>query len=1004
MYPRLIFENMRFVWFVLLMAATSSLLGQEGMQNQFPETYFERGIELYREGRFNAAASQFRNYTNVAVTSTHSSEAGYYYAISKLKAGHTDGVASLQQFLEKNPGSLKITEANLALGDYYYLKMRYGNAMRFYKNVDAKAIDKDLRPQFNYRKGYCAVSQKKYKEAVETLKSVANTPGEYRDLGSYYYGFACLMVGDFPQSIEALERIRDKGYENVRLYLAQVHYQMSNYDYALSELEKVGNTIPRKQVEWLKGKSYFRKNNFEKAAESYRLAQLLPDTLAVEERYEIGYSFYRTGDYKGSEIWLRSVASGGDSLSQIASFQLGNALMKQKNNREAMNAFAEAFRTGFNADIAEIALFNQSKLAIQLGDYSSIGLLDKYVKLFPNNSNAKEAVKLKARLLINTDSYREAVALLDALDELDAQTEEIYQRVTLARGMELYKSRNFNGAIELFDKCASKRVNADMGAQAVFWKAETYMQQGNVALAMSAYQTFLDRPYSALTEVHPYAYYGMGYVKYGLKQYEEAALEFGKFTLQAANGRYDERMVHDGYLRLGDCNFMTKQLEEALKAYAYVSVKKGNDADYALYQSGLIYGLLEKSDEKLGVLKRLIDNFPNSRLIVDAYFAIAEEYMVSDRSVNAEKYYSEILQRFPNNPMANKAYSPLGRIYYNNNKSDEAIQTYTKFYDTYPGTAEAQAANEMVRKIYSEQGNAKEYVRWKKSRGGISDNDQDSLLYDAAFSAYEKADYPMAKKGFDSYLNDFPKGAFYFSANYYLAQSNEQLKNTAEAIKYYSLVALSNSGDLKEDAAMAVLKLLGDGPSCDQIMPFVEVLEPITHSRETQQNCWKTLMYCYAKNDNIVLLESISTKVLADASSPQELRTEAKLVLVKADIKSGKTDNAIHDLKNIYSADNNRFAAEAKYVEAEFLYSKDSVEACKNACYAILDGFNGYDLWVGKALILLGDAFKKETDFFNAKATWNGVVENFDIPELTKEAKAKLDQLAAEQSAVLKTE
>jgi hypothetical protein len=46
----------------------------------------------------------------------------------------------------------------------------------------------------------------------------------------------------------------------------------------------------------------------------------------------------------------------------------------------------------------------------------------------------------------------------------------------------------------------------------------------------------------------------------------------------------------------------------------------------------------------------------------------------------------------------------------------------------------------------------------------------------------------------------------------------------------------------------------------------------------------------------------------------------------------------------------------------------------------------------------LGDAFKKEGDMFNAKATWNGVIENFDVAELKKEAKAKLDQLASEQA------
>jgi len=989
---------MRLAIYVLLMTVLSPLFGQEGKQNQFPETHYDRGMELYREGRFNAAVAQFRNYLNVAGNSSQRSEAEYYYAISKLKAQHTDGVASLQQFLDQNPGSLKSNEANLALGDYYYSKPRYSNALRYYKNVDEKSIDKELRSRLNYRKGFCLVNAKKYKEAVEVLKSVADAPSEYRDLGSYYYGYACLMMGDYPQAIAAFERIKDKGYDNVRFYLAQVHYQMSNYDFAIAELDKVGKKVPQNQVLWLKGKCYFRKNSFDKAAEAYRLAELSPDTLKVEERYEIGYSFYRTGDYAGSLKWLSSVAAEGDSLSQIASFQLGNALMKQKNNREAMNAYAEAFRTGFDPSIAEMALFNQAKLAIQLGDNGSIGLLDKYVKLFPNNPNAKEATKLKARLLINTDSYREAVSLLDGLGELDAQTEEVYQKVTLARGMELYKARNLKGAIELFDKCASKRSNMDLNAQSRFWRAETLMLMGEEVAATKAYQDFLDQPSATSTEMYPYAYYGLGYMKFQQKKYDEAASNFSRFTTQAAQGRYDERMVHDGYLRLGDCNFMTKQLTESVKAYAYVTGKKGTDADYALYQSGLIYGLLTKSEEKVTTMKRLITDFPNSRFVVDAYFECAEEYMVMGRSAEAEKYYSDILQKFPTNPKANRAYATLGRIYYNNNKLSNAVEVYSKLYDNYPGTPEAQAANDMVRKIYSEQGEAKSYVRWKKDRGGISDNDQDSLMYETGYNAYEKGEFAVAKKGFDAYLMDYPKGSFYLSAHYYLAQTNEELKNSAEAIKHYSVVALANSGELKEDAALAVLKLSGENPTCDQVLVYVEVLEPITQSRQTKQNCWKTMMYCYAKNGNTAGLETISAKVLADEGTPVELRTEAKLILVKADIKAGKTDNAMADLKAIYSKENNRFAAEAKYLEAELLYSRDSIAACQASCYIILDEFNGYDMWVGKALILLGDAFKKEGDFFNAKATWNGVIENFDVAELVAIAKEKLAQLAAEQA------
>lgn len=179
-----------------------------------------------------------------------------------------------------------------------------------------------------------------------------------------------------------------------------------------------------------------------------------------------------------------------------------------------------------------------------------------------------------------------------------------------------------------------------------------------------------------------------------------------------------------------------------------------------MYQSGLIYGLIGKSEEKVSAMKRLITEFPTSRFVVDAYFETAEEYTVMGRMADAEKYYTEILEKFPSNPRANRAYSTLGRIYYNSNKMNSAVDIYSKLYDNYPGTPEAKIANDMVKKIYAEQGDAKQYVRWKKDRGGISNEDQDSLMYEVGYNAYEKEILPSPRKGLMLIYRSTPKVDF----------------------------------------------------------------------------------------------------------------------------------------------------------------------------------------------------------------------------------------------------
>jgi len=79
-------------------------------------------------------------------------------------------------------------------------------------------------------------------------------------------------------------------------------------------------------------------------------------------------------------------------------------------------------------------------------------------------------------------------------------------------------------------------------------------------------------------------------------------------------------------------------------------------------------------------------------------------------------------------------------------------------------------------------------------------------------------------------------------------------------------------------------------------------------------------------------------------------------------------------------------------------YTTDSFELAKESCYGVLDQFNSYDFWVGKSMLLLGDAFLKTKDEFNAKATWNSVAENFEIQELVTEALEKLARLRDKKS------
>ena len=98
------------------------------------------------------------------------------------------------------------------------------------------------------------------------------------------------------------------------------------------------------------------------------------------------------------------------------------------------------------------------------------------------------------------------------------------------------------------------------------------------------------------------------------------------------------------------------------------------------------------------------------------------------------------------------------------------------------------------------------------------------------------------------------------------------------------------------------------------------------------------------------------------------------------------------------------YAAEAKYYEAYIRYSQDSLDKCKKSIMEFNNQFNNYDFWLGKTFILLSDYYLKKGDEFQAKATLNSVIEQFDNPEIIAIAKEKLAALEARNKPALPLE
>lgn len=1011
--------HLRKIVFSAILLLTLSAKAQQNQVYTYPNTYYSRGLELFDEKKYNAAILQFRLFMENSTNDALKTEADYYMSMSKLYAGHTDGEAAVQRFLESNPGSHKTHMANMALGDYWYIQQKYSKALSYYKEVDPIAISNQEKDRFYFRKGYSEVATKKYKDAIETLEPLTQKESEYKILAIYYHAYCNYYVGNYKQALTGFRSIESEPQapKSIKLYIGTIYYHLGEYDKAIRTLDGASG-LPADKVALIKAKCYYRLGQYEKAGDEFDKAALKPTGMDNNEKYEAGYTYYKTGNCTKAESWFRDIAYIGDSMGQVASYNLADCLLKLGRKRDAVAAFSEAYRTGYNTAIAENALFNHAKLAIELKDGNATSLLNKFIEKYPRSKDIKEARRLQAELLLTTNNYKDAVIVLEGINDMDAATEESYQRVTLNRGIELSRSFQWNEAIEMYDKCISKRANKTLAGYAAYWKAEALMALKKYSEASAAYNKFLGAPGASSYDYYSLAYYGLGYAKYEDEfQYDrdnisnddydirpdkwlDAAGYFQKY-ISLAGTHYDEKIYNDAKCREADCYFMAAcggangKLDPAINSYSYVVGKRQEFADYATYQSGMIYGLQRKRDLKISTLKKLPLDFKKSAYIPDAYFEIGEEYKNNNNRKEAEKYFYYVINDYKGNPLLIKCYLSLGNMYYNDNQDDKAVNTYTSLYEEFPTTSDAQRASDMIRRIYYESNRPQKWFDWaEKHRISVASGEKDTAMFQAAIDYYDQNKWNEAIKAFDEYNSKMPGGRFNAYAHYYKALCYNELKDKNKAIEEYKYVADANGHERQEEAVLALLDLYGKDAPCEDLIPYLQKVEQITKSPETQYRAMRELLRCYVKQKNWTEVRAKATQILNVSNIPQDLNSEARLMIGRSDYEAKNYSSALFNFKDCYEKADNYYAAQAKYWEVVTYYTIDSTEACEKSTYNMIDEFAGYDFWIAKAVVVLGDAYLKAKDEVNAKATWNAVLENFPKEkEPCDDAKARLAAL-----------
>lgn len=943
----------------------------------------KNGWELYTKEKFGAAKTTFDAYMLTGKGSTHNLlNAEYYAAVCAYELFHPDAESRLIRFTEKYPESTKTPLAWFYLGRHYYRTKKYIKALPALEKADVYYLSGDAIPEYYFKLGYCCFQKGDNERAAKNFREIVNVKSKYQTSAQYYYGHIAYVNNNFNTALEYFQKLDSSATFGplVPSYITQIYFEQGKFDEVIRYAEPVlREKSPQNNAAMMRtlAEAYYRKGDYSNALvwlEGY--AQATP-ILSRGDEYLMGYCQYKKGAYKEAISHFEKISLAQDSLAQNAAYHLADCYLKTNNKQAARTSFQAASKLKFDDRVREASLFNFAKLSYELKLPGGLNAFREFLDAYPKSALADEANELLAELYLSTRNYKDALAALENVKNKTTRSNAAYQKVAYYRGVELFNDGENEKAISMFEKAIINDTDPAIRAQAMYWKAEVLYRQDKFEAANKQYRIFLFNPGSVTAPNWNLANYNIGYCQFKLNNYDTAQTWFRKYIAKKEKTRTD--IYNDALVRTGDCFYADRSFDNALEYYNQAISAKSQSADYAMFQKGVIQGLQGNLEAKIQTLTSLLAGYPKSQYRADALFERGRALMTKGESAKAIENFQSLLREFPSSQYAVKSQLNIGLIYFNDQQDEQALTQFKKVVSTYPGTPEATEALSTIKTIYVTDGKSDDYFAYVKTvpNASVSTGAQDSITYEAAEQRYLKSNFEEAAKGFEKYLTQFPNGAYRLNATFYKAECDYRNKNFVPALQAYEQIIAEprNIYTEKSLAKAGQINLLNKDYA--KAGAQFERLESIADLRDNIVAAQAGIMRAsFAENKYEKALE-YSRKLSSSEKISNELMNEARLT-------AGRSAMVLNDYVNakkeftVLMKQSSEAAAEARYNLALIEFKLGNYKNSQNKCYELANDMPSYDFWIGKSFLLVAENYLALKDTFQAKATLQSLIDNYE--------------------------
>ena len=973
-----------------------------------PQYEYQMAVDLFNKEKYGSAQQYFKAVYESTDDRQHDLRTNslFYQGVCAAKLDNQDAGYLLQTFIDRYPVHTSVPEAHYYLGRFYFARKDYKKTIAQFDEIYEAEIQPENVQEYHFKKAYAYFMTKDYDNAKMLFRKAQQEEGPYKDRSTYYLAYMAYQSGQYDVALEDFLTLRGNPdfKDEVPYFLTQIYFKEKQYDEVLKVAPEVNVPRDQNQAQVVRclALSHYNLNEYEEAAEMFAKVQNNSKiTLDRNDYFAMGFTDYRVQKYNEAITSLSRAANDKDPdrMTQQCYFLIADCYMKTGQHVLAAQSFKEASKYDFDASIKEEALFNYAKLQCETSTSpfnNGIEALQEYLNQYPHSQHSEEASEYLSRIYLSTKNYQAAIASIEKLKTKSPAILKAYQRCTYNRALEQINNKNYKEAIALLNKSLASPSDKKTHVDALYWKAEALYRNEQFKDAYYAFQTYQNADRASSNEYYVNSYYSLGYAALKMKRYKDAANNFKTYLNKSKNSE-DIDIQADASARLADCYFMQMDLPSAVKYYDQCERLGQSNADYAVYQLAKCYGYQKNNGKKIQTLERLLNSYSSSSYKDDAEFDLAVTYHTQNDYASAISSYKSFIKNNPKSQYIRQAHTRLAQAYLNSDNPQMAISTYKYVVETYPGSQEAKDALANLETIYTENGNTSEFFDYVRSKNmNISADRQDSITFKAAETKYNRGDCEASIAACQDYIRQFPNGSFVAKAHFYKGECEYGMRRYDEALSDYEAIIKKYKTEYNVTALHKAASILYNDKKYSKALTYFNKLMENTTAEEEIIYANNGAMRCaYFLKEYRSALTSAESIIRANQPD-QDLLSEALLIAGNSAMELKEVSTAKNYYSQLMPKGSNDLCAEAAYHLADIALNYDkNLDECESRIKAILGSDYSSEYWYARTFILYGDLYRAKGNYFQARHTYQSIVDNYAGEDLVKLAKQKIAEVDA---------